>query len=177
MGKYIRGFHDIRSIKTLLKATVSDPSAPFFHFFQEWRDWVVFVKSYRDDLVHHRTLRGSVKVSTRGSADTLHSDIKPFYVPDRPPDKRMPDTRGSRLLEAHHPTGTCERRITEGICRSDGKSAIVRADLTFLPADGYKPIKDLSRDQVNQLEGFAQGALVEMSRLNFCLQALPHVNH
>jgi len=149
------------------------PKAPFSEFLGQWRKWLEYIKHYRDQCTHHRTL------SMEGGRKSVEEDgVKasaavPFVVPDTLGPDRPDHCESSCGPSSKLPEGLVLEisRSETGTARGDMK--LTGLEVNYLPAAGYVRVENFCARNFEKLKGLVVGGLAAMLGTGFVLQPPP----
>ncbi len=167
LARYIRGVGSVRSITKLLKHAENIP-APLGPLLLKWKNWVEFIKEYRDQYVHYQTLRGTVSVRVETKEGAKASAVRPFVVAETVGSGK-PDTRATREYEHVCPEGIIEVSTTMHARDVDSRQEPTSHEIRFAPAPGYVTLDEFATKHLGELQQFFIAVLEAAGGLEFRL--------
>lgn len=177
---YLRGVQVNYSISPLLKLSQKGAIGPILNEIKDNSRWLSSIREYRHHLVHRLMPSLRAGHAIRSVGKIISSAIVPVVVPSTTP-KYEPDTRKARLAEQLNTNGLDALPgisiLTErGIAKLDnGKEETVHFSISILPAEGYVPIEQFMKENLETFEKFAEQLLEAFLEMKFSARTVSKI--
>lgn len=174
LAMFLKGVGRVRSVTTLRELAEKHASEPFAPLIKKWDPWIELLKDYRDKFTHYRTLRGESGYRITRKGDEVFATAIPFVIPERPPEKDVPDTRARRAENGDHSNGLVFTESTGEAHLPDGSRMLLHFAEEWAPATGFIEATDFCEKHLASLRQFIAEALHEMKATKFEMPSRPH---
>jgi hypothetical protein len=157
------------SVSHLVRLLDRGYSSTLLQVIQDHLDWLVYIRDYRDDLVHRFIISlysGALFVKADGLLSGGHF---PTVIPSEGPEFSY-ETRESRLARHSYddqPVGLIKTERTVKRTNENGIDELIEMRITFEPAPGFVEIQKFMSDNLERCEQFWMDSLHALRRLSF----------
>jgi hypothetical protein len=173
---HLRGM-DGDSISNLLKLVRKGCSGPIVDEVAAEMPWLEHIRGYRDHLIHRLLIDLTSGFHVSAYGDQVSRAVFPVFVPVETP-KYVPDTRASRMMSVHaeSPPHSVVTESSASITFPDGRVETRDHTVRIDPAEGYRPIQEQMRIELDAHARFANavlGRIVTEGMTTFAVSAPP----
>lgn len=172
-AEHIKEARQATSISTLLKLINKGTTGPLLDVISEDSEWILWMRSYRDHLVHQLVLQTTSGHQVQWEEGATAANLYPIVVPANMP-KHVPDTRRARMFnepESCFAVATSKAYITE----ANGTKRLIKHSVQIEPVEGYIRIEELVKREIVAFERFFVRIIDALIKLDF--QPMPLKKH